>query len=132
MSRSLGFIGLIIVVAVAAIVYMKQVQSATPAGAEGAGNPHSTIDVAGIKNDLLSIAQAERAHMASQGKYASLDELVSAGELNMVKTRRPGWTFSSNVSESGFQVTATYTAGDAPGGTPTRYVVDETGSVRSD
>src|SRR3954471_3735796 len=131
MSRSLGFIGLIIVVAVAAIVYMKQIQSATPAGPEGAGNPQSTIDVAGIKNDLLSIAQAERAHMASSGKYVPVDELVSSGELNMVKTRRPGWTFSSEASESGFRVTATYTAG-APSGTPTRYVVDESGSVRSE
>jgi hypothetical protein len=131
MSRSLGFIGLIIVVAVGAIVYMKQVQSAAPTAAEGGGNPQSSIDIAGIKNDLLSIGQAERAHMASQGKYASLDELVSAGELNLVKTRRPGWSFSSEVSESGFKVTATYSGG-APAGTPTRFVVDETGSVRSE
>ena len=131
MSRSLGFIGLIIVVAIGAVVYMKQVQNAAPPAAEGGGNPQSSIDIAGIKNDLLSIGQAERAHMASQGKYASLDELVSAGELNMVKTRRPGWSFSSDVTESGFKVTATYSAG-APAGTPTRFVVDETGSVRSE
>ena len=131
MSRSLGFIGLIIVVAVGAVIYMKQVQTAAPIAAEGAGNPQSSIDVAGIKNDLLAIARAERAHMASQGRYASLDELVSAGELNMVKTRRPGWTFSSDIGELNFKVMATYTGG-APGGTPTRYVVDETMTVRSE
>src|SRR5438477_12066852 len=107
MSRSLGFIGLIIVVAIGAVVYMKQVQSAAPSAAEGGGNPHSTIDVAGVKNDLLSIAQAERAHMASQGKYVAMDELVSSGELNMVKTRRAGWTFSSDIGESTFKITAT-------------------------
>jgi len=134
MSRSLGFIGLIIVVAIGAVIYMKQVQSASSPGAQAEGaraNPRSTIDIAGVKNDLLSMAQAERAHMASQGKYVSLDELVSAGELNLVKTRRPGWTFSSDVGESTFKVTATYPAA-APGETPTRLVVDETGSVRTE
>ncbi|MDP9267582.1 MAG: hypothetical protein M3P27_04550 [Acidobacteriota bacterium] len=134
MSRSLGFIGLIIVVALGAVIYMKQVQSASSpaAQAEGAGgSPHSTIDVAGIKNDLLSIAQAERAHMASQGRYASLDELVSAGELSMVKTRRLGWTFSTDIGELNFKVMATY-SGAAPAGTPTRFVVDETMAVRSE
>jgi hypothetical protein len=128
MSRSLGFIGLIIVVAIGAFIYMKQVQSASPAGVEGAGaNPQSTVDIAGIKNDLLSIAQAERAHMASQGKYVSVDELVSSGELNIVKTRRPGWTFSSEASESSFKVTATY-----PTNPPTRLSVDESMSVKSE
>jgi len=134
MSRSLGFIGLITVVAVGAVIYMKQVQSATPAATQaegGGGNPRSSIDIAGIKNDLLSIAQAERAHMASQGRYASLDELVSAGELNLVKTRRPGWTFSSDIGELNFKVMATY-SGTAPAGTPTRFIVDETMSVRSE
>src|SRR3954470_1984776 len=130
MSRALGFIGLIIVVAVGAVIYMKQVQSASSPGAqaEGAGaTPQSTIDIAGIKNDLLSIAQAERAHMASQGKYVSLDELVSAGELNVVKTRRPGWTFSSEAGDSSFKVTATY-----PSNPPTRLSVDESMSVKSE
>jgi hypothetical protein len=131
MSRSLGFIGLIIVVAVGAFIYMRQVQSATPSAAEGGGSPHSTIDIGGVKNDLLSIAQAERAHMASAGKYVSLDELVSAGELNIVKTRRAGWTFASDVSDSGFKVTATY-SGPAAGGAPPRLVVDETMQVHNE
>jgi hypothetical protein len=127
-SRSLGFIGLIIVVAIGAFIYMKQVQSASPAGVEGAGaNPQSTIDIAGIKNDLLSIAQAERAHMASQGKYVSVDDLVSAGELNVIKTRRVGWTFSSEASDSNFKVTATY-----PTNPPTRLSVDESMSVKTE
>jgi hypothetical protein len=128
MSRSLGFIGLIIVVAIGAFIYMRQVQGASPAGVEGAGaNPQSTVDIAGVKNDLLSIAQAERAHMASQGKYVSVDELVSSGELNIVKTRRPGWTFSSEASDSNFKVTATY-----PTNPPTRLSVDESMSVKSE
>jgi hypothetical protein len=128
MSRSLGFIGLIIVVAIGAFIYMKQVQSASPAGVEGAGaNPQSTIDIAGVKNDLLSIAQAERAHMASQGKYVSVDDLVSAGELNVIKTRRAGWTFSSEANESSFKVTATY-----PTNPPTRLSVDESMSVKTE
>jgi hypothetical protein len=134
MSRSLGFIGLIIVVAVGAVIYMKQVQSASSPGAqaEGAGaNPHSTIDIAGVKNDLLSIGQAERAHMASQGKYVSIDELVAAGELNAVKTSRPHWTYNTNISDTGFKVYAIY-SGDASAGKPPRLSIDETMQVKSE
>jgi len=134
MSRSLGFIGLIIVVAVGAIIYMKQVQSASSPGAqaEGAGaNPHATIDIAGVKNDLLSMAQAERAHMASQGKYVSLDELVAAGELNAVKTNRPHWTYNMNISDSNFIIYAVY-SGDTSGGKPPRLTIDETMAVKSE
>ncbi len=131
MSRSLGFIGLIIVVAVGAVIYMKQVQSAAPTTAEGGGNPSSTIDIAGVKSDLIAIGSAERAHMATNGKYASLDELVSAGELQMQRTHRNAWTYSSDVTDSGFKITASY-SGDAPAGTPTRFVIDESGSVRQE
>src|SRR2546423_15544038 len=129
MSRSLGFIGLIIVVAIGAVIYMRQVHSASPAAAEGGGNPRSTIDIAGVKNDLLGIAQAERAHMASQGKYVSIDELVAAGELDMARTHRGNWMYAATTSDSGFKVTATY-GGDASGGTPTRVVGDEKMQVR--
>jgi len=133
MSRTLGFIGLIIVVAVGAVVYMKQVQSAAPAGAEGGGNPQSTIDIAGVKNDLLAIAQAERAHMAKAGSYVSLDELVSSGEISMARTRRGGWENSSDVSESSFTIIATYTGPATAGtGSPTRYVIDQNMQVRAD
>ena len=131
MSRSLGFIGLIIVVAVGAVIYMKQVQSAAPSAAEGGGNPRSTIDIAGVKSDLIAIGQAERAHMATNGKYASLDELVSAGELQMQRTHRGPWTYSSDVTDSGFKITATY-SGEASAGTPTHFVIDESGTVRQE
>jgi hypothetical protein len=129
MSRSLGFVGLIIVVAIAAIIYMKQVQSVTPSAAEGGGNPTSTIDIAGVKNDLLAIAQAERAHQATQGKYVSLDELVASGELTMNRTHRGPWTYATEVSDTGFKVTATY-SGPAQAGA-TRFYVDESMQVRS-
>jgi hypothetical protein len=56
-----------------------------------------------------------------------VDELVSAGELNIVKTRRAGWDFSSESSDSSFKVTATY-----PTKPPTRLSVDESMSVRTE
>ncbi len=129
MSRALGFIGLIIVVAVGAVIYMKQVQSVTPAGSN---NPRATIDVAGVKADLLSIGQAERMHMASQGKYVSLDELVSSGELVSNRTSRPNWSYSADVGENSFKVYATYTGQVATGEKPPRFSVDETGTVQSE
>jgi hypothetical protein len=133
MSRALGFIGLIIVVAIGAVVYMKQVQSASPGTAEGGDNPQSTIAIAGVKNDLLAIAQAERAHRAKTGSYVSLDDLVSAGELSMARTRRGAWEYSSDVSEGSFKIIATYTGPATAGtGSPTRYVIDENMQVRAD
>jgi hypothetical protein len=130
MSRSLGFIGLIIVVAIGAVIYMKQVQSVTPPAAEGGGNPTSTIDIAGVKNDLLAIAQAERAHQATAGKYISLDELIASGELTMKRTSRGPWTYSTEVTDTSFKVIATR-SGPASAGAPARFYVDESMQVRS-
>jgi hypothetical protein len=129
MSRALGFVGLIIVVAIGAVIYMKQVQSVTPAGSS---NPRATIDVAGVKSDLLSIGQAERMHMASQGKYVSLDELISSGELVSNRTSRPNWSYSADISDTGFKVYATYTGAAAAGEKTPRFYVDETGTVQSE
>ena len=129
MSRALGFIGLIIVVAIGAVIYMKQVQSVTPAGGS---NPRATIDVAGVKSDLLSIGQAERMHMASQGKYASLDELISSGELVSNRTTRPNWSYNAEISDNSFKVYATYSGPTVAGEKPPRLFVDETGSVQTE
>lgn len=131
MSRSLGFIGLIIVVAIGAVIYMKQVQSAAPSAAEGGGNPRATIDIVGVKNDLIAIAQAERAHQATTGKYVSIDELVSSGDLQMQRTSRPHWSYSASVTDTSFTVTATY-SGDTSAGAPPRLSIDEMMNVKTE
>ena len=76
---------------------------------QGTGNVRAAGDIVGVKTDLLAIAQAERAHMALQGRYASLDELRSSGELVMdPRSVRQGYTYSAEIGDRTFTVTAIY------------------------
>jgi hypothetical protein len=90
------------------------------------------IDVTGVKNDLISIAQAERLYYVQNNSYADLPTLASSGTMNITRTSRGGYTYVAETSGTGFTVTATYTApplqmpnGVAPPHFPT-YSVDQT------
>ena len=85
MGRAFGFLTLIAVVAVGAYVYMRQTQGVMSAGTS---NPTATVDLIGVRNDLLVIAQAERSHAATQGSYVSMDALRSQGDLSMTRDNR--------------------------------------------
>ena len=78
--------------------------------AEG-GSPQEQIDTAAIRQRLLTIAQTERQYQASNGKYATLEQL--AGE-NLLPggTEQRGYTFTASVTSTGFTITATPTAED--------------------
>ena len=97
----------------------------------GLGSRHADADdpnVVGVKNDLLVIAQAERAHQAEHSSVASLDELVSSGEMSMKKTGRDGYTYDVEASGDGFRVTARCPSSLAG---CTNYVVDQTMEIRT-
>jgi hypothetical protein len=104
MGRFFGLAMVLIVMAAGAGIYMRQAQSASA----GNGTPVATVDIVGVKHDLMSIAQAERTHNAMHGGYANLDDLRSAGELTMLSNNRGPYTYSTDVSGSGFRVIATY------------------------
>jgi len=121
MSRLFSFISLIIVMGAALYIYSKQVQSSSaPAGAN---NPKAAINITGVRTDLMSIAQAERRYCASEGKYASFDELISSNYITVAR-QRPPYTYEVETSSSGFRVTATRSADDGSG-TPAQLSVDE-------
>jgi len=61
----------------------------------------------------LGIANAERGYLASQGKYATLDELVS-GNYITIKSERPPYTYDVETSSGSFRATATRTTKGAP------------------
>src|SRR5882672_3711957 len=105
MGRALGFISLIIVLAVGAYIYMRQTQSVMTAGTS---SPTATVDLIAIKRDLMAIAQAERSHGATHGGYVSLAELRSQGELTMSRDNRGPYTYSAEIGDSGFRIVATY------------------------
>jgi hypothetical protein len=121
MGRAFGFLTLIAVVAVGAYVYMRQTQSVMTAGT---GSPTATVDLIGVRNDLLAIAQAERSHAAMQGSYASIETLRSQGELTMDRNNRGPYNYSAEVSDSAFRIVATY-SGPENSGMPKSLSIDQ-------
>ena len=122
MGRAFGFLSLIVVVAVGAYIYMRQTQGAMTAGTS---SPTATVDLIGVRNDLLAIAQAERSHAASQGAFVSIEALRSQGELTMERNNRGPYQYSAEVSDSSFRVVATY-SGPENSGMPHTISVDQT------
>jgi hypothetical protein len=118
--------GLLIVALLAALVYKYYFSSLQSAGT---GTPAQTIDVVGVKNDLIGIAQAERAHQAQNGSYASLDALISSGELTMKQTSRNGYTYSVETSDQTFRAIAHCPTATFPG--CSNYAVDQSMEVQA-
>jgi|SRR3974390_2873499 len=119
--RVFGFLGLVIALAVGMYIYSKQAQSSSAAA--GANNPKAAINITGVRSDLMIIAQAERGYFASEGKYASLDELISTHSLTVAR-QRPPYTYEVQTGGTGFRVIATR-SGDDASGTPAQIAVDE-------
>ena len=123
MGRLFGFLSIVIVLAIGMFVYARQ-SSSVPGG-----SPAATIEITGVKNDLLSIAGAERRYYASEGKYVSLDELVSANYVSVAR-QRPPYTYAVETSSAGFRAVATR-SGDNASGVPAQLSVDENMEFRS-
>jgi hypothetical protein len=121
MSRIFGFLTLLIGLGVGLYFYAHQAQSASAAA--GANNPRAAVDVVGVRSDLMTIAQAERGNFALEGKYASLDELISSKSLSVAR-QRPPYSYSVETSATGFRVVATRSGGNVSG-TPAELSVDE-------
>jgi hypothetical protein len=118
MGRAIGFLVLVITVGIAGYVYMKQTQSITSVGS----NPQTTVDVTAVRNDLMGIATAERNYFASNGKYVSLDQLKSSGDITI--PNRAHYSYSAEANESTFKIIAVYSGPDPKA--PKRLTVDQT------
>jgi hypothetical protein len=122
-----SMIGLLVVALIAGLIYKFYFTRMQSSGM-GAATPAQTIDVVGVKNDLIGIAQAERAYQAEHGSYTSLDDLISSGGLTMKKTARDGYTYDVETSASGFRAVAHCPAATSPG--CQNYSVDQTMEVQ--
>ena len=111
MGRVFGFVGTVATLAIGMYIYSLQVKAIDPTST----SPDSAevAVITGVKNDLISIANAERGYMASEGKYASLDELTSGNYLTM-KSERPPYVYDVELSSGSFRATATRTTKGAP------------------
>jgi hypothetical protein len=128
MSRIFGFLGLVIVLGVGLYLYSKQAQSSSQAA--GVNDPKTAVNVTGVRSDLMTIAQAERGYFALEGKYASLDELISSKSLT-IQRERPPYTYDIETGSTGFRVIATR-HGDEASGAPAQMSVNENMEFRTE
>jgi hypothetical protein len=124
MRGTFGLLAMVIAMAIGVFIYSRQAQSVS--GSAPNANPETTVKVVGVKNDLIAIANAERAFNAEQGRYASLDELTS-GKYISIRGGRDPYTYGVDITASSFRVTADTSAP----GAPPHFWVDETMMVQS-
>jgi len=128
MGRVFGFLSLVLGLAVGMYFYSRQVQSS--AAATGAATPQATINITGVKTDLMSIAAAERQYYASEAKYASFDELISTHFIAVAR-QRPPYSYAVEIGAGGFRVVATR-SGDDASGLPAQLSVDQDMEFRTE
>lgn len=104
MKAAAGVLGLVIVLAIGYFLFKTQFTQ----GPTGGAPPKQVIDVAGVKNDLVVIGQAERLYLAAHGSYASLDQLQQEGSIIFSGTNRRGYNYVAEVDDGQhFRITAT-------------------------
>jgi len=123
-----GLIALVIGATIGLFVYRTQF-SQTLSKENGGGSAIQAISATGVKNDLVAIAQAERAYLAEHGSYASLAELQSSGTMTMTREGRDGYTYSVDTTAGGFTVTARYSGPVTPA--PPTFVIDQSMQVQA-
>jgi hypothetical protein len=112
--RIFGFLGVVVTLAVGMYIYSQQIKAIDPSSAAmGAANSQEAPLIAGVKNDLIAIAMAERGYLATEGRYGSLDDLVS-GDYIAIKTERPPYAYDVELNSNGYRVTATRSTAGSP------------------
>ena len=103
--RIFGLIAVIVVLGVGFWLYQRSIENIPE------GSPQEQIDTVAIRQRLLTIAQTERQYQAANGKYATLEQLA-ADNLLPGGTEQRGYTFSAEITSTGFTITATPTDED--------------------
>ncbi len=116
---------LIAVVATGGYIYTRQATSVTEVGS----TPQTAVNVTAARNDLLALANAERRCFASNGKYATLEELRANGDIASIPTR-PNFSYSVQTTDASFKIIATYSGPDPKA--PRHIAVDEAMTITTD
>ena len=101
-----GILSLLLVLCVGYFMYQRSLTS-LPDGESATAQ----IDTTAIRQRLLTIAQTERQYQASNGKYATLEQLAG-DNLLPGGTEQRGYTFTASITSTGFTITAAPTAED--------------------
>jgi hypothetical protein len=126
MRAAFGLLGLVIVVAIIWFV-MKAQYSNGPAEMKA---PGETIDIVGVKSDLMSIGQAERIFLATHGNYASVDQLQQEGSITFGGSNRRGYNYTADI-DGGQHFKITAAPADPAKSTWPTFTMDETMEVAS-
>jgi hypothetical protein len=124
MKAVAGIIGLVLALAIILFIYKAQFTQ----GPSGVAPPMQTIDVTGIKNQLVALGQAERLYLASHGSYGNMDQLQQEGNTTITNGASRGYSFVAIVEDGQhFKITAT-PSDPAKTGWPT-LAIDDTMQV---
>lgn len=113
MKNVFGVVGILITVAIVLYLASTQLKSITPGEGTVPADPKSTINLQGVKNDLIQFQKAEQQHLASDGHYVSLSELHS--DTGIPSDSRGPYNYDIEVSGTTFRATATYQGPPTPG-----------------
>jgi hypothetical protein len=128
MKGIVGLLGLLIALAIGGYLYTRSAKDAATA-AGGAGSPKMAIDVTGVRADLVAFGNAEKQEYALEGKYLPFDELRAKGTAIPADQRGP-FTYTADISDTGFRVVATY-SGEPIAGAPKSLSIDQTMQVQT-
>ena len=124
-----GLISLMVTALLGLGIYLYFLKQASP---EPGMVVTQAVSTTGVQNDLVGIAQAERMYFTQNGSYTDLPTLASTGTMNIARTGRDGYSYTTETSGNSFTVTARYTAplpempkGVEPPHWPT-YSIDQT------
>jgi competence protein ComGC len=106
MRAAFGMVGLLVVLLIGYLLYISQIREI----ANDKRLVHQ-INLAAVQSDLLSLAQAERLHCATNGRYATLEELQRSNVLNSIPgAGRSGYQYTIEVDGAAhFHITASPT-----------------------
>ena len=114
---------MVIVVAVGGYFYTSQLKKVAATGV-----PTTVVSITGVRQDLLSMANAQKRYLGTHPSYASLEELRADGDIYV--PTRPDFVYAIDADNNHFTITATYTGPDK--NAPRRLRVDDSMNITTD
>ncbi len=126
MKNAFGIVGTVLTCGILLYVASTQLKSVTPGAGSVPADPRTTINLQGVKNDLLQFQKAEQQHLASEGHYVSFSDLHN--DTGIPGDSRGPYNYDIEVSGTTFKVTASY-QGTPPPGVPATMSVGPDGVI---
>jgi hypothetical protein len=126
MKNAFGIVGTVLTVGIILYVASTQLKSVTPGAGTMPADPRTTINLQGVKNDLVQLQKAEQQHLASEGHYVSFSDL--SNDTGVPGPSRGPYNYDIEVNGTTFKAMATY-QGTPPPGVPATFSIGPEGVV---